>query len=309
LQPAIRCRGREPGVGPGRRRKILAKLVRLSWLLSVAIVSFAAFPAWAVQLTLIWVDNSSNESGFKVERKTGTNGTFAQVGVVGADTTSFMDGTPTVGSLYCYRVRAYNTGGDSTPSNEACGLAVTFQDVGGAHWAWRYVEALAALGVTAGCGAGNYCPDGPIKRDQMAVFLLKAKFSGSYAPPPASGAEFGDVPASHWAAAWIEELVREGITVGCGADNYCPDNPVTRAQMAVFLLRTKHGPNWLPPGVGTTGFADVPASHWAAAWIAQLALEGITSGCGPAAFCPESPVTRAEMAVFLVRTLGLPLPF
>ena len=287
----------------------MAKLVRFSWLLSIVVVSFAAFPASAAQLTLSWVDNSSNESGFKVERKTGTNGPFAQVGVVGANSTSFMDGSLTAGSLYCYRVRAYNPGGDSAPSNEACGLAVTFKDVAGAHWAWRYIETLVAHGVTAGCGAGNYCPDGPITRAEMAVFLLKAKFGGSHVPPAPSGAVFDDVPASHWAAAWIEDLNGEGITAGCGGDNYCPESPVTRAQMAVFLLRTKYGPNWLPPGVGATGFGDVPASHWAAAWIAKLAQDGITTGCGPAAFCPESPVTRAQMAVFLVRALGWPLAF
>jgi S-layer homology domain len=287
----------------------LAKLLRCCWLLSVAIASFVAFPASAAQLTLSWVDNSVNEAGFKVERKTGTNGTFAPVGDVGANTTSFMDGSLSTGSLYCYRVRAYNAGGDSAPSNEACGLAATFRDVGGAHWAWRYVETLVLHGVTAGCGAGNYCPDGPITRAQMAVFLLKALFAGDHVPPASSGAEFGDVPASHWAAAWIEELVAEGITVGCGADNYCPESAVTRAQMAVFLLVTKHGPGYLPPAATGTVFADVARSHWAAAWIEQLAAEGITTGCAPAAYCPEAPVTRAQMAVFLVRALGWPLAF
>jgi hypothetical protein len=53
-------------------------------------------------------------------------------------------------------------------------------------------------------------------------------------------------------------------------------------------------------------YYDVPISHWAAAWIEQLAREGISGGCGGGNFCPENPVSRAEMAVFLVRTFNLP---
>lgn len=82
---------------------------------------------------------------------------------------------------------------------------------------------------------------------------------------------------------------------------------VTRAQMAVFLLKSKYGTSYAPPDVGAgTGFTDVPANYWAAAWIKQLAAEGITGGCGTGIYCPDSPVTRAQMAVFLVKTFNLP---
>ncbi len=54
-------------------------------------------------------------------------------------------------------------------------------------------------------------------------------------------------------------------------------------------------------------FADVSASYWAAAWTEQLATESITSGCGNGNYCPETSVTRAEMAVFLVKTFNLPI--
>jgi hypothetical protein len=77
--------------------------------------------------------------------------------------------------------------------------------------------------------------------------------------------------------------------------------------MAVFLLKAKHGGSYTPPDVGTgTGFTDVPADYWAAAFIKQLVAEGITVGCGGGNYCPEAPVTRAQMAVFLVRTFDLP---
>jgi hypothetical protein len=75
--------------------------------------------------------------------------------------------------------------------------------------------------------------------------------------------------------------------------------------MAVFLLRSKHTSSYTPPAA-TGVFADVNSGYWAAAWIEQLAEEGITSGCGSGNYCPTTVVTRDQMAVFLVRTFGLP---
>ena len=102
-----------------------------------------------------------------------------------------------------------------------------------------WIEQLAAEGVTAGCGGGLYCPDSSVTRRQMAVFLLKAKEGSGYAPPAATGI-FGDVPQGDTYAPWIEELYNRGITGGCQASPllYCPDNPSTRGQMAVFLVKT-----------------------------------------------------------------------
>jgi hypothetical protein len=138
----------------------------------------------------------------------------------------------------------------------------------------------------------------------MAVFLLRGKHSSSYMPPEGTGT-FGDVPDGYWAEDWIEQLAEEGITFGCGSGNYCPTHPVTRDQMAIFLLRAKHGSDYNPPE-GTGVFGDVQPDYWAADWIEQLAEEGITSGCGGGNYCPTTPVTRDQMAVFLVRTFNLP---
>ncbi len=89
---------------------------------------------------------------------------------------------------------------------------------------------------------------------------------------------FADVPFDGFAWAQIEAIYTAGITGGCGSGNYCPNNSVTRAQMAVFLLRGIHGSAYTPPPATGTMFADVPASLSTAAWIEQLANEGITSG-------------------------------
>jgi hypothetical protein len=184
----------------------------------------------------------------------------------------------------------------------------TFTDVKTDYWAWQYVERLVNAWITAGCGAGQYCPESTVTRAQMAVFLERGMKGSAYSPPVVGGSTgFGDVQPTHWAGAWIKQLAADGITGGCGGGNYCPDGPVTRSQMAVFLLKAKYGASYNPPALdGSTGFGDVQPTHWAAAWIKQLVVEGITAGCGSGNYCPEAPVTRAQMAVFLVRTFNLP---
>ncbi len=100
-----------------------------------------------------------------------------------------------------------------------------------------WIEALADEGITGGCGGGNFCPANPVRRDQMAPFLLKAEHGSSYVPPTCAGI-FDDVPCPSLFADWIEQLNAEGITGGCGGNSYCPLNPATRGQMAVFVVKT-----------------------------------------------------------------------
>jgi uncharacterized repeat protein (TIGR03803 family) len=169
------------------------------------------------------------------------------------------------------------------------------------------VESVFRFGVTAGCGAGNYCRNAPMTRAQMAVFLLKALLGPAYVPPPPLGTLFGDVPADAFAAAWIEDIANRGIAAGCGSGNYCPSAPVTRAQMAPLLLRARFGGSYTPPAASGTVFGDVPVDGFAADWIEDLARRGITAGCSvsPPLYCPDAPNTRGQMAVFVVRTFQL----
>jgi hypothetical protein len=184
----------------------------------------------------------------------------------------------------------------------------TFEDVLDTYWAYSFIERLYNAGITGGCTTNplNYCPEDTVTRAQMAVFLLRGIHGSSYSPPAVGvSTGFADVPTSHWAAAWIKQFAAEGITSGCGNGNFCPDTPVTRAQMAVFLLKSKHGVSYTPPAA-TGVFTDVPVGYWADTWIEQLAAEDITGGCGGGNYCPDAPVTRAQMAVFLVKTFNLP---
>jgi len=196
---------------------------------------------------------------------------------------------------------------DSIPACDAAEvsklISVDFLDAPVGHPFHDYVNTVARNGVTAGCGGGNYCPDAPVTRAQMATFLLKAEHGGGYTPPACTGI-FGDVPCPSQFADWIEQLSAEGITGGCGGGNYCPDAAVTRAQMAAFLLKAEHGSGYTPPAC-TGVFGDVPCPSQFADWIEQLSAEGITGGCGGGNYCPNNPNTRGQMAVFLVKTFGL----
>ena len=129
---------------------------------------------------------------------------------------------------------------------------------------------------------------------------------------------FADVLPTHPLWRYVEGFFAKGITTGCAVNplRYCPDRGVTRAEMAVFILRAKDGlatpvPN--PENVGI--FADVPTTgkEWMKPWIEEFYGQGITTGCAvnPLKFCPERGITRAEMAVFLLRALndpGTPTP-
>jgi S-layer family protein len=186
-------------------------------------------------------------------------------------------------------------------------IGESFGDVPTSNPFYLFVEAIFHNAVTAGCGGTNYCPGSNATRAQMAVFLLRSKDGPAYAPPVCSAPVFSDVPCSNGFAPWINELSKRGVTAGCGGGAYCPNAPVTRAQMSVFLLRTKEGPSFSPPACTTPLFADVPCSSGFAPWINELAARGITAGCGGGNYCPGNAVTRGQMAVFLTVTFGLSL--
>src|SRR4029453_14123408 len=102
---------------------------------------------------------------------------------------------------------------------------------------------------------------------------------------------------------FIEFMYQGGYTGGCQTVPmlYCPSDPITRGQMAVFLERTKRGANFSRTPTGTY-FSEVGPGTAFAGFIEQLSIDGITSGCTggmPPAFCPTAPVRRAAMAQFL----------
>ena len=168
-----------------------------------------------------------------------------------------------------------------------------------------YSDAVAALADESifdgtECAEGMLCPEASMDRKTMAVWTVRAL--DGQEPAPASGDGFTDVDAGSFHAPFIERMAELGVTSGCGDGSaFCPDDTVNRAQMAAFLTR---GFN-LDPGPDP-GFSDVAPNAWYYNQAAALAASGITAGCGDGTtFCPNQPTTRAQMATFLARALGL----
>lgn len=146
-----------------------------------------------------------------------------------------------------------------------------------------------------------------VTRAETAVVLAQAAHGASFVFPPATGI-FADVPGSHWAAPAIEQIYRDGVTAGCGLSPrvFCPGNLLSRGEMAILLLRARFGPAYTPPPATGRIFADVPATYWAAPWIEQLYLQGITAGCAvnPLQFCLDRKISAWELNVFVGVAFG-----
>ena len=230
-----------------------------------------------------------------------TVGGVAATNVNVADYSDITMTTPSLAPGSLNDVVVTNT--DGSASTLPNGWIADFLDVPGGQQFYSYVTTLVRNKITVGVGGGMYGVGQPTLRQQMAVFLLKARHGLCYVPPPCAGA-FADVPCPSTFANWIEALAAEGITGGCGGGSYCPTAPVRRDQMAVFLLKAEHGSGYVPPDCAGV-FTDVACPSTFANWIEQLAAEQITGGCGGTNYCPLSNNTRGQMAVFMTKTFHL----
>lgn len=168
------------------------------------------------------------------------------------------------------------------------------------------LEVLGSMGILdrTECGTGKICPNDPIDRWTVAVWLVRAVDEQD--PDAVTTSRFVDVDVNDWRVSFVEKLAEHGITSGCSVTpaRFCPDNHVIRAHMATFLTRA-----FDLQAASPAGFTDI-AGNAHAANIDALAAAGVTQGCGtdPLRFCPSSSVTRGQMATFLARAMGLALP-
>ena len=233
-----------------------------------------------------------------------TIGGTAATGVGVTNYTTMTATTPALAPGSANDLVVTNT--DATNGRLVKAFVADFLDVPNSNQFYSFVTKLVSNGITAGIGGGLYGVVDDTLRQQMAVFLLKGKHGLCYTPPACTPGFFADVPCPSTFANWIQEMAVEGITGGCGGGAFCPQNPVRRDQMAVFLLRAEHGSSYVPPACTPPGvFLDVPCPGPFTNWIDQLAAEGVTGGCGGGNYCPSNPNTRGQMAVFLTKTFHL----
>jgi hypothetical protein len=182
----------------------------------------------------------------------------------------------------------------------ATGVHASATSVGGATYAWT----LSGGTIASGQGTSQILFDAGAPGTTMSLSVTYS-LGGCTSPVGAVRVQvdFLDVPPSDIFHDYVDTLARNGVTAGCGGGNFCRNSGVTRAQMAVFLLKGEHGSSYTPPAC-TGVFADVectPTPAFAVDWIEQLYSEGITAGCSPGNYCPGAGVTRAQMAVFLLK--------
>jgi len=155
---------------------------------------------------------------------------------------------------------------------------------------WDAIIWLQATGITQGCGTDQFCPNDYVTRGQMAAFLDRALDL-----PAAGPAGFIDDAGTFQQNIW--NLKEAEITTGCAWNRYCPDDFVTRGQMAAFLDRALD-----LPAAGPAGFIDDAGTFQQNIW--NLFAAGITTGCASDRYCTNDFVTRAQMALFLERALA-----
>jgi glucose/arabinose dehydrogenase len=170
-------------------------------------------------------------------------------------------------------------------------VAPPFLDIGSSSFLFDIVW-LEESGITSGCGGNNFCPTLSVSRGQMAAFLARAL------KLPATPTDYFTDDNSSIFEGDINKIAAAGITGGCTATKFCPDDPVRRDQMASFLARALK----LAP-TGTNYFTD-DAGNIHEGSINRLAAAGITGGCTATKYCPASLVTREQMAAFLHRAFG-----
>ncbi len=171
---------------------------------------------------------------------------------------------------------ALSTGGAKTWTLH---VGNSFSDVSNNTFFYPFIETLFHNGVTTGFGNPlQYGPLNGVLRSQMAAFLLRAEHGSGYVPPAcgplpsppfAPASYFVDVPCPGPGGPgnfsdFIYQLAQEGITTGCNPAQlkFCPSDTVSRAQMAIFLLRAEHGSGYVPPACGPLPQPPFPASSF-----------------------------------------------
>jgi hypothetical protein len=168
-----------------------------------------------------------------------------------------------------------------------------------------FIDCMVYYGVASGTSPTTYSPAQTVERWQMALFLQN--LWGALAIVPLSGSDqgFTDIGSlTSDAQVAVNQTAQLSVTSGVGPNLIGPFDPVPRWQMAIFLARFARATGLTLPAPTTSGFADIAGlSTEARNSISIVKTLGITTGTSATTFSPNNPVTRDQMAAFLIRTL------
>ena len=166
-------------------------------------------------------------------------------------------------------------------------------DVSSSSWAAGYINDLFQHRITYGCGDGNYCPNDPATRGQVAAVITRVLYGENFNYN--SNPYFIDVAGDNPFFKYVQKIKEQNITVANGI--YGVAEAATRGQMAAFIIRAKYGENF--NYTTTPYFTDVPPSSNYFKYIQRLKDDGITAV--NTVYGVDDIVTRDQMAAFIGR--------
>ena len=211
----------------------------------------------------------------------------------------------------------------------------SFTDVPRSHPFYRKIETLLHKGIASGCSPTEYCPGQNVSRGQMAIFLARTRAGGDANVPDSATVNdvpynctdggvslFEDVAPTDSFCKHVHYIAAQEITRGCDPSFYCPDDVVTRLQMASLTAKAIVAPGGgaavpvtYDAGNGrayscdaaspNVHFTDVPETDPFCKHVHYLWARGIIGGCSATSYCPTSEVTQAATAKFLVNAFNL----
>ena len=257
------------------------------------------------QIRLTWKDEYTGETGFSIERKK-SGGVFIEAARIDTDLTRYMDNGLTPDTQYYYRIKAFDKGTYSDYSEEVTATTkskVVFQDLGSVSWARTAIENMAARGIINGIGGGKYAPVDTITRAQFVSILIRAFDLGDYTTPNV----FSDVTSGKW---YYKELMAAralSIISPDSINNFYPEEPVTREDIAVILCNTLKVVSKQLDNVDTEILDDFTdrnsISDYALQSVANVYKTEIMVGNGNGTLTPKSTATRAQAAVIISRII------
>ena len=182
-------------------------------------------------------------------------------------------------------------------------------DEGSVHAA--NIERAGDLGIAAGTSVSpttddgvttrTFSPSEPVTRGQMATFLTRTWKAAGQECPSTGFAYFDDVASGSTHAAGIDCMSALGVAQGTAPRTFSPSEPVTRGQMATFMARAWKAAGQTCPANADSSFSDVASGSTHAAGINCMAALEIARGTTAGTFLPSEPVSRGQMATFLIR--------
>lgn len=255
-------------------------------------------------IRLIWVDKAMNEDGFIIERILPEYGGYVEVARTPADTVSYVEKGLLPGTIYYYRVKAFNKTGSSAYTKEESILPSkpkTFTDLSDVDWAKEAIENLSSRNVINGKTETLFFPNDSITRGEFVSLMIRS-FGLSKTPV----GYLADVKPADWY--YKDIMTAKSLGILSDSNGYFfPTVPITREDMAVIVYKVLKAADKTIPAYDTAlleGYLDRDlAAPYALPYLAALKGEKIIDGKSSTLLAPKDPATRAEAVVMLYRII------